>query len=962
MAINLRSANQIAASPVAWKWAGCNGLVHGLWGVVVLSLFGPALLHGQTLTAESLQTWEFKRSDVRASDQWPEGWKRRHDRQHPAYVEMSVVPRNPLLASAVVESQATFSHLWTVWENRDLATTFNPERIPPQVMHLQDALVDLCLQIKMNGAAAEVFSPIVALDDRFNYSLEALVECLQLDGHEVYVELILLDRNLKQVSKLTTDSLSGSVPWTQLTAGNMNNRTAGFQFGQVHVSVVPKNYSHLSGLVHVDNIHIKRIPRLELSVDTKHNIVPAGQEFTLTCSAIGINEKYQKPSVHMQILDPLGIIFQEEIIPLERQDQPVVPPERRTPAGNKGSHLVSTDYSKQSMPLVTFDGLAKWKTQLAIPGYYRVRVFLGDNATEESGRELPLVVIDGLLTETISPFGWSLPSGMSSEKVRALPQLVRTYGAGRVKIPIWLDAKQDADKIDQLAWLIERLQAQKTICVGIIDQPPATQRSLFDDGNDLLPISSIFQNAKTWEPLIEPILTRMSMKLNWFQLGSDDAQNFTANPQLNKAIADIKLKMQPYSQELQIAIAWSWLNGLPKNEKLAWDALQLSLQPQLTADELESYAASQVHSGSIGWFNLNFLPADKYSLLDRVRDLVERMTIMKKMGVSAAFIGSPLDPNIGLFNSEFEPQPMSVPWRTLVRHIGSANYLGTIELSQGSTNHLFENGNEGVMLVWSELPKTEQLYLGENVSIIDMWGRNIPIESKQSARGQDEQSFEVGPWPILVRGVDLRIAKFRMLFNLKSSNLLSAAGRGQELPLELTNTFGQAVRGKMKLVAPTLLQNGLATMPIVLSNNQSIDAKLPLQVRSDASAGKHDLRFEFELTTDKVYTFSTYRSLTLGFEDIEMIWQADKESEGLLVLRVEITNRGSVETTFNCKFFPPPYAYQHFQIDKIPIGTIHREFIVAIPTIDENAEYWIRCEEVETRRLLNYRVRIAQPQ
>ncbi len=858
-----------------------------------------------------------------------------------------------------MEAQPTLSQLWTVWESRNFASGFNPERIPKPVLRAQDTVVDKCLEIKMNGAAAEVFSPVVALDERFNYSLEASVECQELHGHEVHVELQLLDRNLKQVAKLTTEVLSGTVSWQQLTAGNVNSRTSGFQFGQVHVTVVPKDTRHLTGLVHIDNIRILRIPRLELTVDTKLNIVHAGQDFVLNCSAVGINGFYAFPTVRMQLLDEMNNIVQEDSIPLERTEPPVDSQDRRTPVANQTSHYVSTDPSRQATVPSVFDGLATWKTQIAVPGYYRARVYLGEMSGQHCSRELPLVVIDELLSDAASPFGWTLPPGLSGERLRSLPQLVRTYGAGRVKIPIWLDAAHDADKIDQLAWLIERLQAQKVTCVGVLDQPPESQRNHFDDGQELLPISTIFQNAKTWEPLIEPILTRMSMKLNWFQLGSDDAQNFTANPKLNKAIADIRLKMQPYSQELQIAIAWSWLNSLPQNEKLAWNAIQLSTHPQLSADELDMYAASPAHNGSTRWFNLNFLPADKYSLLDRVRDLAERLTSMKKIGVSAAFVSRPLDPKVGLFNADFEPQPMSVPWRTLVQHIGPASYVGRIELSQGSTNHVFENGNEGLMLMWSEVPQAEQLYLGENITAIDMWGRSVPIELNRSIRGHQEQKIGVGPWPIIVRGIDLRVAKFRMQFQLKSSNVLGVVGRGQSLPLELTNTFGQSVQGKLDLVAPTLLQNGIASMPLILSDNQTVENKLPLQVRADASAGKHNVRFEFEVNSDRDYFFSSYRVITLGFEDIEMVWQAEKASEQLLLLRVEIINRGNKETTFNCKFFPPPFPYQHFEIDKLPVGTTSREFTMPLPTIDDNTEYWIRCEELGTRRLLNYRVRVA---
>jgi hypothetical protein len=951
---------------VGWRLDACRrAVVDSLWLAVVFSLCSltsQSVLQSQDLTAERVYKWDFKRSDVRVSDQWPEGWKRRHDRQHPAYIDIRVVPRNPIIASAAIEAQPTLSQLWTIWETRRLGASYNPERLPQPVVELGDALIDRCLEIKMNGAAAEALGPVVKLDERFNYSLAANVECLGLHGHDVFLELNLLDRNLKKVASLTTDSLSGDVPWRNLTAGNMNSRTVGFEFGQVHVIVRPTNIRHLSGVVRIDDIQINRIPRLELAVDAKMNIVQVGQDFTISCSVVGVNEKDKRPSVRIQILNEFDRVIREESIVLERVENSKDVEDSQSPAATGSSRYVSIDSGRQPSPQHVFDGVATWKLQLDEPGYCRARVYLGEGNDYRSDRELPLAVIDGLLNEAVSPFGWSMPVGLTSEQIRALPQIVRTYGAGRIKIPIWLDANKEADKIDQLAWLVERLQAQKLMCVGVIDQPPPTQRNQFDDSNELLPITTIFQNVKTWEPLIEPILTRMSMKLNWFQLGNDEAQNYTANPQLNKAIANIKTKMQPYSQELQIAIAWSWLNSLPQNEKLAWDAMQMSMQPQLTADELEAYVASPMHRGCVHWVGINLLPADKYCLLDRVRDLAERVTVVKRNDVSAAFVTRPLDPNVGLFNADFEPQAISVPWRTLNRYVGPSRYVGTMELPLGSTNFIFENNGEGILLVWNDVQTTEQLYLGENITIYDMWGRRIAVESSRNARGHIEQRFPVGPWPILIQGIDLQIAKFRMQFHLKSTNLLSIIGRSQVLPFELSNAFDQAVRGKMDLVAPTLLQSDNATMPIVLSEGQSMDFELPLQVRSDASAGKHNVRFEFEVNAGKAYYFSSYRTLTLGFGDIEMYWQAGKVSDTELVLRLEVVNTGASETTFNCKFFPPPFPYQHFQIDKIPVGTSSREFRMSLPQIDDDAEYWIRCEEVNTRRTLNYRVRVEKPE
>ena len=239
--------------------------------------------------------------------------------------------------------------------------------------------------------------------------------------------------------------------------------------------------------------------------------------------------------------------------------------------------------------------------------------------------------------------------------------------------------------------------------MGVIDQPPPSQRKQFNDGDDRLPIVTIFQNKTIWEPLLDPILSRMTMKLNWFQLGSDDDHSFIANEQLLKTLAEIHASVQSYSQELHLAIPWPWLHGLPNGQPLAWEATQLSIQPELRAEELPFYLSGTAHDGTTKWLTLDLLSAKKYALLDRVRDLTERITAMKKLGVSAAYVTKPMDADVGLFNSNFEPQAISVPWRTLNQHFGSAMYVGQIALPNRSVNHVFQSDGSAMMILWKRI-------------------------------------------------------------------------------------------------------------------------------------------------------------------------------------------------------------------------------------------------------------------
>ncbi len=430
-----------------------------------------------------------------------------------------------------------------------------------------------------------------------------------------------------------------------------------------------------------------------------------------------------------------------------------------------------------------------------------------------------------------------------------------------------------------------------------------------------------FPNKSVWEPLLDPILSRMTMKLSWFQLGRDDDHSLLANEALTKSLADVNASVQSYSQELHLAIPWPWLTPLPEEDPLSWDATQLSIAPELRAEELPLYYVGKAHDATSKWLTLDFLSAKDYSLLDRVRDLTERITMMKKLGVQAAFVTKPMDADVGLFDSNFEPQPIAVPWRTLNQHLGASSYVGRIVLPNQSENHVFQRGADGFMVLWNESEKEEQLYLGKNIDAIDLWGRPVEVKQAKSPSGAIEHSIPVGPWPIIVRGIDLPIARFRMQFELGTASLQSLVGRSQSVPIKAGNPFGKVVRGTMDIFAPTLVEQQRGREPFQISPDRMLEKEYPLELRSDVSAGKHAVRFDFQLESDQTERFSTYHELTVGFEDIEFEWQLQRLSDTTLLLRMVANNRGNDSTTFQCKFFPPPYPYQHFQADNLMPGS-----------------------------------------
>ena len=937
-----------------WRLA-CQAAIVG----ITVALASPA--HAKEIQAERIYNWDFQRDNDANFDQKPDGWKRRLDREHPAYIDMHLASRVPKKSQIALEAQGTLAIWMRTWETGRWQGNYIAESAPPGLAKLLDlTLLDNCLEISMAGGAAELVSPLFPMQNRYSYALQAEVSCHELDGHLAWVELQLLDASEKVLQLLRTNAVEGSVDWQTLVTQIASSPSSDLRYGRVHIKVEPHSSTVLKGVARFDSLRVYRMPRLSLSTPLPYHVAQPGEEFQVECVAMGIRE-YDK-RVRFELRDHAGELLRDEAIALsisespdESRQSPALSPTPLKESESKLPYYVSARVGRRSV-----DGRAAWRLKLDEPGLYRVRVSLGSSSEHAQLREILIGVMPSLPLQPAGPFGWSLAEFGEALSVEEVPEMVRRFGAGWIKLPVWFDST-DTVTADKLVALIDRLQALGTEVVGKLDQPPQSLKETFGGGNDRLYAVNIFRDPAAWEPALEPVLTRIGMKLSWFQIGNDHDNSFVNKPKLAETIFNMRTRMQTYSQELKLALTWAWTDPLPPATTASWNAIQFANSPQLTAAELDNYANHQASDSEL-WVTLDPLDGSSYPLLDRVRDLTERMVAIKRSRVTAAFVVDPLRPELHLFTKRKTIGEMLIPWHSLVTSIGAAAYAGSIEFPGASTNHVFtrqrEAGEETLMLLWNDVPTVEQMYLGDQLQATDVWGKSISVRTVQSERGTPEQQFSVGPWPIFVHGVDLNIIRFHQEFELQLKSLDNALAVAQAIPVSITNTLPQNAVGKVTVVCPTLLNRERSETQLQLSRGVQQLKTLPVFIRNDASAGSHRLRFDFDLTANKPYNFSIYRRLVLGMGDIELLWDTTRREDDWLELRVEIRNNTENSATFDCKLFPAGRPYQRFRIDESKPGNTVQELRLKLNQVQRGSEAWLRCEQIGSGRVLNYRIQL----
>src|SRR5262249_48232617 len=150
-----------------------------------------------------------------------------------------------------------------------------------------------------------------------------------------------------------------------------------------------------------------------------------------------------------------------------------------------------------------------------------------------------------------------------------------------------------------------------------------------------------------------PIMTRLSLKVRWWQLGQDNDVSFIGYPQLESKLTEIKRNLEQYGQQIKLGINWRWNYTPPKaaGPRAAWAYLCYGIEPPLTAEETAAYlsvppaaserapvptatayapsakaapsAARRTAAGPRRWIQIAPLARSEYTAEVRVHDLVQ---------------------------------------------------------------------------------------------------------------------------------------------------------------------------------------------------------------------------------------------------------------------------------------------------------------------------------------------------
>lgn len=827
-------------------------------------------------------------------DGWPDRWARVYDDEHPQYSRIAIEPTDD-------------------------------EAIPGKM-----------LVIRPDGAGATAISPPIHVMPKFSYKLRMRVRIKGVDSGAVRVRMVFhnnrdIKRQVEQSDPLPTDG-----KWRQIDLGDFQPEDGEVDRVYLHFDYARGQRGDLDAEIQIADVRLYRLPSIRIHTDSLYNVYTNFEDVKVTCSLSGILE--QNPEVRFQLLDATNQSIGEG--GKVNLDGKII-----SESVTHASDIVDGFGTDKS----SYEGSKTWKPPINDYGFYRVRVGMYRTGTDipiGETRAISIAVVrEGLVTSERGEFGWTLPTADKPLPFSVLQELLPRVGVRKVKLPVWF-VPGDEHRGEVIMKFAEQLAARGIETVGVLEDPslviadPRTQK-------EPPPIEGFLSGEPSyWLPQIDHIITRLSLRIRWWQLGRDGDTSFVGYQRLSERIGTIRNQLFRFGQDVRMGIGWRWDHPREEGRSLSWDFEQLASREALDSSGLEAAFTKAKPSSAERWVvvappEVDMTPPEGADPDDpndpltraafvsrhqeRVRDFVKQILVAKMNGADGIFISNPFsgspdvaDGQTGVMNTDGSPGELLLPWRTCARLLGGAKYLGSIRLPHGSNNWLFKRTDGHiVMVLWNlntptiqskETPIEETLYLGENVQVIDVWGDDNKPEEREG-----RQVIRVGQMPLFVYGLHEGIARWRMEMDFQSKSVASVFGVRQDNALLLHNTFGQGIGGTVRVFVPeqgvgdeALSEVSSDSWDIIMDDprlsmkaNESIKAPLTIGL-DDASFGPQIVRCEFEVSADRDYKFSVWRELFVGLDNISLEVETFITPDGALIVEQRMTNTGAEPVDLKC--------------------------------------------------------------
>lgn len=849
----------------------------------------------------------FDASQDRDYDGWPDGWRRRHGPGYPHFVRIGI-------------------------ENTKHPTAGR------------------CLAIVLDGGAGAALSPAFAAAPLYDYVADGFIRTEGLVHDRAWFSLTLLDDEGRVLETFRSPGVQRTSGWQHVRLGPVSPQSDRIRHAVLGVHLEPGDQADLRGRAEFADIWVGRLPRMTLTCNRPLALFTHPRDVIAVCRASGLSAR--GTTVAFELLDAFGkrLAVTDARFVLEPS-----PGQASEPSGGPGTtpRLRTDKEATASLaPAQGYVGKVAWNPPLPGPGFYRIGAAMPAESGRVHRREITLCVLDPAKSAIEGEFGWTVDPAAAPVARPGLVELLGQAGVGWVKCPLWASSKTGAASFQQTAEFVEALRAQGIEIIGLLDPPPEEVRAKLDPSRPAAAAEVFALPREVWQPSMEFTVARLGSSVRRWQLGSDHDTSFVGFPTLLDTLGRVKAELGRIGRDTELGIAWSWMHEIPTYSagQMAWQFLTLSAQPPLDGRALRHYLAATRQAQVRRLVLVEPLPRTACALEERLADFAEQVVSAKAGGAEGIFLPAPFDPTRGVMQADGSPGELFLPWRTLALALRGAECLGSLSLSQQSTNWLFARQQQAVLVLWNRRNVQEDVYLGERAEVRDLWGRPVPAIA--SAGGL---AVPVGPVPVMVFGGPRGLAEWLVRFRLARDRLSSVFAQRQSNQIELYCPFEQGVEGSVELSGP----DDWIILPrktrFRLAPGEKFQQPLEIILPANASCGAHRIRADFDMFAGQKYRFTLWRTVTVGLDEVRLEVSTRLTQDGQLEIQQRVINDREEPISLRCQLYAPERRRMSVQVVGLGRGEDLR--VYRLPEGKEllGKTLWLQAEEVGGSRVLNYR-------
>lgn len=875
-----------------------------LWlGLMMLTLWNspncvaqePGQTSAPTEANEYVYRCDFEADSDQNFDLWPDGWRRQTGSGFPRYSK-SEIQADPVLSNNQV------------------------------------------LGVTLDGGQAAVYSPPIKINQQCSYRLRFRVNVPTKVGHpcEAWASLTFFDANEQKLDVYNLPVQSTTDGWIQIESPLISTERPEINTALVGLHVRPTEASALFGSAFFDDVSLQELPRLSLEFSNPLHVFVSPDQVRLTCRVSGMRRS--NAQLKLELYDERANLLTTEILSL--QDDMHV-----------SKLAVSQDGKSQGYAIQQYEWRLVPSNQVGTnkfhEGFYRLVITLLDRDVNPLVRDMTFVVMREETPGIERLFGLSLPISVIDHDQYALGATLQQLGVNWIKLPVWLD-HEDEKITTALGNLLQRLARLEIDVVGVLDEPPPRIFKKYwqhEHG-----IAALTGDVDVFIQAIQPIIVEWSLRIDRWQIGSDHDLGIAENAQAFARMSKIREHFRKYGEQTKVGLPWGWLQQRALPDKQHWDFQSLAADPPLTSGEMEySFSKLKAEAPCESHIALQPLSSRDFDLATRVQELCLQMIDAKRLGMLRAFVPSPFAEDSGLFRTGNNPTEILLPWRTLAIHLNGAEYLGQIQLPNGSINHWFSKNGEAFMFTWNTEPTIETLYLGKDAEIIDMWGRSEELKLVDGV-----QSFTADPWPRLVRGLNLPVALIRLSLNFDRKSLDSVSHERQPLRLTFQNHFPHGVSGNIFLSSQELFSNPVR-IPFQAGKGEVSSSEAPVQIRSGAITKQHMMRVEFKMASDELPSFSAWQPMTVGAENVEFAIRQRLEKNRFIIM-ITLINRSPGPVTYTLNLTVPDRKASNLTFYEVQPGQANKPIVLY--NVESLVGKTLHLRATDEKRTMNYQIKV----